>query len=402
MRIFSGMAARIFLSLAIGGVVFSGQPQIRAGAPQAAGNSSSRSWSEEKRDWPAYGGAPENMHYSGLEQINRSNVKKLAVAWSFDTGEQGGLQTSPIIVDGVLYGITPTQKIFALDAATGKLLWKFDSGTKGTQPDRGLAYWSSDKDKRILVGVMNFLYALDAGTGKPIATFGKEGRIDLRGDLGREPERQSVALTSPGIVYKDVILVGGRNPETLPAAPGDVRAYDVRTGKLRWSFHTIPHPGEFGYETWPKEAWKYSGAANNWAGMAVDAKRGIVYVPTGSAAFDFYGANRVGDDLFANCLIALNAETGGRIWHFQGVRHDIWDRDFPSPPTLVTVIRDGKEIDAVAQTTKQGFVYLFDRASGKPLFPIEYRKYPPSDVPGEVAASEQPLPTKPAPSRGNS
>ena len=397
MRIFSGMAARIFAGLAIGGVVFSGQLRIRAGAPQAAGNSSSRSSSEEKRDWPAYGGAPENTHYSSLEQINRSNVKKLAVAWSFDTGEQGGLQTSPIVVDGVLYGITPTQRVFALDAATGKLLWKFDSGTKGTQPDRGLAYWSSDKDKRILVGVMNFLYALDAGTGKSVAMFGKEGRIDLRGDLGRDPEKQSVVMTSPGLVYKDLIVVGGRNPETLPAAPGDVRAYDVRTGKLRWSFHTIPHPGEFGYETWPKDAWKYSGAANNWAGMAVDARRGIVYVPTGSAAFDFYGANRVGDNLFANCLIALNAATGERIWHFQGVRHDIWDRDFPSPPTLVTVTRDGKEVDAVSQTTKQGFVYLFDRVSGKPLFPIEYRKYPPSDVPGEVAALDQPLPTKPAP-----
>ena len=209
--------------------------------------------------------------------------------------------------------------------------------------------------------------------------------IDLRGDLGRTPERQSVALTSPGIVYKDMIIVGGRNPETLPAAPGDVRAYDVRTGKLRWSFHTIPHPGEFGYETWPKDAWTYSGAANNWAGMAVDAKRGIVYVPTGSAAFDFYGGDRLGDDLFANCLIALNAATGERIWHFQGVRHDLWDRDFPSPPTLVTVNRDGTDIDAVAQTTKQGFVYLFDRVSGKSLFPIEYRKYPPSDVPGEEA-----------------
>ena len=364
---------------------------------QIPGNASSGTSSEERRDWPAYGGAPENTHYSGLAQINRTNVKELAVAWSFDTGETGGLQTSPIIVDGVLFGITPAQKVFALDAASGKLLWKFDSGIKGTQPDRGLAYWSSEKDKRILVGVMNFLYALDAATGKPIATFAKDGRIDLRDDLGRTPERQSVALTSPGIVYKDVIIVGGRNPETLPAAPGDVRAYDVRTGKLRWSFHTIPHPGEFGYETWPRDAWTNSGAANNWAGMAVDARRGIVYVPTGSAAFDFYGGDRLGDDLFANCLIALNAETGERIWHFQGVKHDLWDRDFPSPPALVTVNRDGKDVDAVAQTTKQGFVYLFDRVSGKPLFPIEYRKYPPSDVPGEVAAASQPLPTKPAP-----
>jgi quinoprotein glucose dehydrogenase len=395
MRLFDRCAATTWGALVISGALLCVEHPVQAGAPQVSGSSSNSS--EEKRDWPAYGGAPANTHYSDLSQINRSNVKELAIAWSFDTGEQGGLQTSPIIVEGVLYGITPTQKVFALDAASGKLLWKFDSGIKGTQPDRGLAYWSSEKDKRVLVGVMNFLYALDAVTGKPIESFGKDGRIDLRGDLGRDPQRQSVALTSPGIVYKDVIIVGGRNPETLPAAPGDVRAYDVRTGKLRWSFHTIPHPGEFGYETWPTEAWKYSGAANNWAGMAVDAKRGIVYVPTGSAAFDFYGANRLGNDLFANCLIALNAETGERIWHFQGVRHDLWDRDFPSPPTLVTVNRGGKDIDAVAQSTKQGFVYLFDRVSGKPLFPIEYRKYPPSTVPGEVAAAEQPLPTKPAP-----
>ena len=392
MKLFDSKAAITLGALVILNALFTLQQTVPAGTSRNSSNPS-----EEKRDWPAYGGAPESTHYSSLAQINRGNVKDLTVAWTFDTGEQGGLQTSPIIVDGMLFGITPTQKVFALDAATGKLLWKFDSGIKGTQPDRGLAYWSGEKDKRILVGVMNFLYALDAATGKPIGTFGTDGRIDLRGDLGRPPERQSVALTSPGIVYKDLIIVGGRNPETLPAAPGDVRAYDVRSGKLRWVFHTIPHPGEFGYETWPKDAWKYSGAANNWAGMAVDAKRGIVYVPTGSAAFDFYGANRVGDDLFANCLIALNGDTGERIWHFQGVKHDLWDRDFPSPPTLVTVNRDGKEIDAVAQTTKQGFVYLFDRVSGKPLFPIEYRKYPPSTVPGEVAAPEQPLPAKPAP-----
>jgi quinoprotein glucose dehydrogenase len=358
---------------------------------------STDSGSRDKNDWPVYGGSLEGTHYSSLAQINRSNVKQLAVAWSFDAGETGGLQTSPLIIGDVLYGITPTQKTFALDAATGKLLWKFDSGIVGTQPDRGLAYWSDGNDKRILVGVMNFLYALDAGTGKPIETFGRAGRIDLRDDLGRNPATESVVLTSPGIVYKDVIIVGGRNPETLPAPPGDVRAYDVRSGKLRWSFHTIPHPGEFGYDTWPAEAWKYSGAANNWAGMAVDAKRGIVYVPTGSAAFDFYGANRVGDDLFANCLLALNAETGERLWHFQGVKHDLWDRDFPAPPALVTVKRDGQAIDAVAQTTKQAFVYLFDRVTGKALFPVEYRKYPPSTVPGEVAAAEQPLPAKPAP-----
>ena len=353
---------------------------------------------EKNVDWPVYGGSPENNHYSSLAQINRTNVKQLAVAWSFDTDEEGGLQTSPIIVNGVLYGITPTQKVFALDAATGKLKWKFDSGIKGTQPDRGLSYWTDRRSSRILVGVTNFLYALDAATGKPFPTFGKQGHIDLRENLGRQPTKsQSIYLTSPGIVYKDLVIVGGRNPETLPAPPGNIRAYDVRTGKLRWSFHTIPHPGEYGYGTWPKQAWKTSGAANNWAGMALDAKRGILYVPTGSAAFDFYGGDRLGNDLFANCLIALNAGNGKRFWHFQAVRHDVWDRDFPSAPALLTVRHDGKEVAAVAQTTKQGFVYLFERVSGRPLFPIECKKYPPSDVPGEATAAEQPLPTRPAP-----
>lgn len=349
------------------------------------------------QDWPTYGGGLENTHYSPLKQINRSNVARLKVAWTYDSREQGGLQTSPIVVDGVLYGLTPTQKVFALNAATGELLWKFDSGIKGTQPDRGLSYWERGNDRRILVGVMNFVYALDAATGKPIKSFGENGRIDLQQNLGRAAAEQSIVMTSPGVVYHDLLIVGGREPETLPAPPGDVRAYDVVTGRLRWSFHTIPHPGEFGYKTWPKDAWQHSGAANNWAGMSVDAQRGIVFVPTGSAAFDFYGGDRVGNDLFANCLLALNAETGERIWHFQGVHHDLWDRDFPSPPTLVQVKRGGKLVDAVAQTSKQGYVYEFDRATGQPLFPLVNRKYPASTVPGEVAAKEQSLPVKPAP-----
>ncbi len=371
----------------------------------SASGQNAKSVTAEQQDWPAYGGGPEGTRYSSLSQINRSNVGKLRVAWMFDTSETGGLQTSqtgglqtsPIIVDGVLYAYTPSQKVIAVDAATGQLRWKFDSGITGWQPARGVAYWAGGKDKRVLAGVMNFVYALDAGTGKPIPTFGKGGRIDLREDLGRDPESQSIALTSPGIVYKNLLIVGGREPETLPCPPGDIRAYDVRTGKLRWSFHTVPRPGEFGYNTWPKDAWRSSGAANNWAGMALDFQRGIVYVPTGSAASDFYGADRVGDNLFANCLLALNAETGARLWHFQAVRHDLWDRDFPSPPSLVTVKREGKDVDAVAQTSKQGFVFLFDRTNGQPLFPIEYHQYPPSTVPGEVAAAEQPLPTRPAP-----
>ena len=360
------------------------------------------------QDWPRYGGSPEATHFSPLAQIDRSNVSQLKIAWTYDTGEEGGLQSSPIMVNGVLYGITPTQKIFALDAATGKLLWKFDSGIIGKQPNRGLAYWTGSLDRnpigtseasRILVGVLNYLYALDAVTGKPISAFGDNGRIDLRENLDREPSAEnSIYLTSPGVVmFADLIIVGGREPETLPAPPGDIRAFDVRTGKLRWTFHTIPRPGEPGYETWPKDAWKTSGAANNWAGMTLDLKRGIVYVPTGSAASDFYGADRVGDDLYANCLLALHAGTGKLLWSFQGVRHDIWDRDFPAPPVLLTVQRNGKSIDAVAQTSKQGFVYLFNRETGEPLFPLKTRDYPASNVPGEVAAGQQSLPAKPAP-----
>jgi len=348
-------------------------------------------------DWPVYGGQLAQDHYSPLAQINRTNVKNLQVAWTYDTGEKGGIQSSPIILGGVLYSYTPSQKVIALDAATGKLLWKFDSGIESTQPARGLAYWSDGPDARILAGVMNFLYALDPKTGKPIPSFGENGRIDLREGLGRDPATVSIALTSPGIVYKDLIIVGGRESETLPAAPGDIRAYDVRTGQMRWSFHTIPHPGEDGYDTWPKDAWQRSGAANNWAGMAIDEKRGIVYVPTGSAAFDFYGGDRVGDDLFANCLLALDAETGKRLWYFQGVRHDLWDRDFPSPPALVTVEHNGEKIDAVAQTSKQGWVYLFNRVDGQPLFPLEFKRYPASTVPGEVAAQMQRLPVMPPP-----
>jgi glucose dehydrogenase len=352
----------------------------------------------DHRDWPVYGGQVAGDHYSPLRQINRGNVHALKVAWTFETRERGGLQTNPLIVGRSLFAFTPTQKVIALDAATGKQLWVFNSGTPGLQPTRGLSYWTDGRQSILFAGLLSYLYALDPATGRPIETFGEGGRIDLRKDLNEKDVTQSfAALTSPGVIYKDMIIVGFRAPETQPALHGDIRAYDVHTGKLRWIFHTIPYPGEPGYETWPKDAWKITGAANNWAGMALDERRGVVYVPTGSAVTDFYGADRIGDDLYANTLLALDANTGKRIWDFQGVHHDIWDRDFPSPPALLTVRSQGKAVEAVAQTTKQGFIFLFNRETGQPLFPIEERPFPPSSVPGEKASPTQPVPLMPAP-----
>ena len=350
-------------------------------------------------EWPVYGGGSRQDRYSTLTEINRSNIGRLQLAWIWDSGESGGLQTSPIIVHGVVYALTPTHKVVALDAESGALVWKFDSGIQGRGPNRGVTFWAgtSAGEARVFTGQGTYVYALDARSGRPVERFGDGGRIDLRQNLGRDPAGENVVLTSPGVVYKDLLIVGGRVSEGLPASPGDVRAYDVRTGTLRWTFHTIPHPGEYGYDTWPADAWTYSGGANNWTGMALDDSRGIVYVPTGSASADFYGANRSGNNLFANSLVALDAATGRRIWHFQAVHHDIWDRDFPSPPTLAAVRRDGRLVDAVVQTTKQGFVFVFDRATGTPLFPIDDRAFPASAVDGERAALSQPVPMRPAP-----
>ena len=367
-------------------------------ATRAAQTGAARQTGESQTEFPGYGGGPEQIRYSRLKQIDRSNVDRLQVAWTFDPGEgPGGTQSQPIVSNGVVYAVTAKHNVAALDAATGKQIWKFEPGIEGRGPNRGLALWTSGGERRIFAAARHWVYALDAGSGKPIPSFGANGRIDLREGLGRDPAKQSIVLTTPGVVYKDLLIVGGRTNEGLPATPGDIRAYDVRTGRMRWAFHTIPRPGEFGYRTWPPLAWKVSGSANNWTGMAVDVKRGLVFAPTGSAADDFYGADREGENLFANTLLALDANTGKRKWHFQAVKHDIWDRDFPSPPSLVRVKRGRRWVDAVAQTTKSGHLYLFERANGKPLFPIEYREYPASDVPGEWTSKTQPLPTKPAP-----
>ncbi|MBO0721612.1 MAG: PQQ-binding-like beta-propeller repeat protein [Blastocatellia bacterium] len=359
---------------------------------------------QQYREWKMYGGGPENIHYSTLSQINRDNLNQLEVAWTFDTGDafkNSEMQCNPVVIDGVLYATTPKLRVIALDAENGKLIWSFDpnEGKKvlGKMRNRGVTYWEDGGDKRIYFVYQQWLYSLDAKTGQPVKSFGKEGRIDLHDGLDRDAKGLSITNATPGVVYKDMLIVGSLVSEALPAAPGHIRAYDLRTGKQRWIFHTIPQPGEYGYETWPKEAWKYTGGVNNWSGMVVDQKRGLLFAPTGSAAFDFYGANRHGDDLFANTLLCLDANTGKRVWHFQGVRHDVWDRDFPSAPALVRVKRNDREIEAVAQITKSGHVFLFERETGKPLFPIEYRKVSVNGVEGEKLAEKQPLPLLPPP-----
>lgn len=359
-------------------------------------------------DWPEYLGDAGRSHYSELRQIHRRNVHRLQVAWVYRTGDAqrdppSQIQCNPLIVDGVLYGISPGLKLFALDAATGRELWRFDpvqAGllASGSGIQRGVVFWREGTDARVFYMAGPYLVAVDARTGRLIPGFGREGRVDLRDDLGRDVRNLYVVGTSPPALFEDLLIVGmrvGEGPE--PAAPGHIRAYDVRTGRLVWRFHTIPMPGEPGYETWPPDAWRHVGGANCWAGMAVDTRRGIVFVPTGSATYDFWGGDRVGQNLYANCLLALDARTGRRLWHFQFVHHDLWDRDLPAPPTLCTVRRYGRRVDAVAQVTKSGHVFVFDRGRGEPLFPVEERPVPPSDLPGESTWPTQPFPLRPAP-----
>ncbi len=357
-------------------------------------------------EWPVYGCDQSATRYSPLDQINRSNAGKLKIAWTHHTGDSRvrpatTIECTPIVVDGVMYITTAQLKIQALDAATGKLLWTFDPF--GGKPDRrsrgvnrGVTYWSDGDEGRIFCCARHHLFGINAKTGKRIESFGEGGRVDLRRDLDRDIGELSILASTPGPIYKDLLILGtGGGEGPGPAAPGHIRAFDVRTGKRRWIFHTIPHPGEFGYDTWPPDTWQRSGGANCWGGMSVDETRGLVFAATGSPTFDFFGGDRLGQNLFANCVLALKAETGERVWHFQTVHHDFWDYDLPCQPVLVTVRLEGRRVDAVAQVTKMGWIFLLDRETGKPLFPVEERPTPKSDVPGEEAWPTQPFPTKP-------
>lgn len=350
-------------------------------------------------NWTINGGE-HNARFSPLTQINRSNVRNLQVAWTFESKDHftgSEMQSNPIVIDGVLYATTPAMKVVALNAATGAEIWRYDLSGGANSTARFRHRGVTVHDDRVFVTYRNFLFALDRKTGQPIASFGTNGRIDLREGLGRPAERLSVSASTPGVVFEDLLILPSSVPETLPGTPGHLRAFDVKTGKQRWIFHTIPQPGEYGHETWPRESYQLSGGANAWAGVTVDQKLGMVFAATGSASFDFYGVNRHGDNLFANCVLALDARTGKRVWHFQAVKHDVWDWDFPAPPSLVTVRRNGRTVDAVAQVTKHGFVFVLDRRTGASLFPIEYRKVPASSIDGEQLATTQPFPLQPPP-----
>jgi len=359
-----------------------------------------------EREWRTHGGDAGHTQYSPLARIDTANVARLRVAWTYKAGDaradnRSQIQCNPIVVDGVLYATSAGLAAIALDAASGRELWRFDPFAAGAEPsalgvNRGVVYWGEGEERRILYSAGQLLFALDARTGKLVPGFGRDGRVDLREGLGRDPSSLFVLSTTPGAIYRDLLILGTRVHEGPgPSSPGHVRAYDVRSGAIRWTFRTIPEPGEAGHETWPKDAWKTAGGANAWSGLSVDHARGLVFVPTGSPAWDFWGGDRHGENLFGNSVLALRAATGERVWHYQLVRHDLWDRDLPQAPVLVDVRRDGRSVAAVAQATKSGHVFVFDRDTGATLFPIEERRVPASDLAGEAAWPTQPLPLAP-------
>jgi quinoprotein glucose dehydrogenase len=347
-------------------------------------------------NWPSYGNDPGAMRYSHLRQIQTNNVERLKLAWTFRTGKPGS-EATPIVVDGVMY-VTAPDGIYALVPETGTLLWKYDVTPTAL---RGLAYWrgANGLHSRVFTGNGQFLLALDVTTGKPAPGFGNEGRVDLKSGVLGELKDGRYALESPPAIFDDVVITGCSNGEGSPTtgAYGDIRGWDAKTGKQLWTFHTVPRPGETGTETWPLNGWKNRSGTNVWGFFTVDVKRGIVYAPLGVPTSDFYGADRVGNNLYGNSLLALDARTGKKLWHQQLVHHDLWDYDLAAPPALFDIHRNGKVIPAVAQITKMGLLFVFDRVSGKPVYGIEERPVPQSDVPGEVTAKTQPFPLRPPP-----
>jgi glucose dehydrogenase len=350
---------------------------------------------QSPREWRDYAGGPDSSRFVAATQITKANVNQLQVAWSFP----GGLTDfNPLVVRGVVYGRGPNTSFVALDAATGKQIW-IHEGVQGFNA-RGINYWESKdgQDRRLIFSANNFLQEIDAQTGKTITAFGVDGRVDLREGLDRDPAAVNQQSRTPGRVFENLIILGSATNQEYTSAPGDIRAFDVRTGARVWTFHTVPRPGEFGYDTWPADAWKTVGGANNWGEQSIDEKRGIIYIPTGSAKYNFYGGHRAGANLFGDSIIALNVRTGERLWHFQMVHHDIWDLDNNSAPQLTTIRRDGRNIDVVAVASKTGYLYVFDRVTGTPIWPIEERPVPQkTTVPGETLWPTQPFPTAPPP-----
>jgi quinoprotein glucose dehydrogenase len=379
----SSKRSRRYLVLLLGAAAF-------AAAATGRAQSSSDKW------WTGFGNGPDNSRYFPSRQIDKSNVTRLQPVWTYPFGDTGG---NPIVVRGVIYGRGRNGSIVAIDAKTGKELWVRENMNGMTQ--RGMMYWESPdaRDRRLIFSMNDLLQELDAQTGKGITSFGSDGAVDLRvGIDGRDPASiANISSRTPGEVFENLILVGGFTGEEYMSPPGDLRAYDVRSGKVVWTFHTVPRPGEFGYDTWPKDAWKYVGGTNTWGEITIDTQRGIAYFPTGSPTYDYYGADRIGANLFSDSLLALDVRTGKRLWHYQTVHHDLWDFDNTAAPQLTTIRQNGRPRDVVVMAGKIGFLYVFDRVTGEPIWPIEERPVPKSDMPGEQSWPTQPFPTKPAP-----